>query len=171
MIASSAGSYYANAGDFFDKGHWAAQNVRFKPFDTISGSQSYRDLLTWLRDNSHLTDLVATNRYCSLSTESPPDCLARWSLSSALTGRQMLSEGAWTTNIISGVGDEAEKRRTLVENFVNLPTKETRALLVDYGVRWVVADYAVTQTRNWNDLADVRFENRAGAILEIKRSG
>ena len=171
LIASSAGSYYANAGDFSAKGQWAAQNVRFKPFDTISGSQSYRDLLLWLRDNSRKTDLVATNRYCSLSTESPPDCLAMWSLTSAITGRQMLSEGTWTTNIISGVKDETEKRRSLVENFVNLPTKETRALLVDYGVRWVVADYAVTQTRNWNDFATVRFENRAGAILDLDQLG
>lgn len=171
LIASSAGSYYANAGDFSAKGQWAAQNVRFKPFDTISGSQSYRDLLLWLRDNSHLTDLVATNRYCSVSTDTPPDCLAMWSLTSAITGRQMLSEGTWTTNIISGVKDETEKRRSLVENFVNLPTKETRAMLVNYGVRWVVADYAVTQTRNWNNFATVRFENRAGAILDLDQLG
>ena len=171
LIASSAGSYYANAGDFSDKGQWAARNVRFKPFDMISGSQSYRDLLFWLRDNSPVTDLVATNRYCSVSTDSPPDCLAMWSLTSAITGRQMLSEGTWTTNIISGVKDETEKRRSLVENFVNLPTKETLSLLVGYGVRWVVADYAVTQTRNWNDFATVRFENRAGAILELDRFG
>ena len=79
----------------------------------------------------------------------------------------MLSEGTWTTNIISGFEDEAEKRRNVVENFGNLPTKETHALLADYRVRWVVADYAVTNARSWGKFAEVRFENKAGAILEL----
>jgi hypothetical protein len=90
-----------------------------------------------------------------------------WSLTSAITGRQMLSEGTWTTNIISGYENEAEYRRSLVENFVNSPAKDDRNLLLGYGVRWVVADFAVTQTRYWGDFAEVRFENKAGAILEL----
>ena len=167
LLVSTVGSYFGNASDYFDKGVWAAQNVRFEPADVISGSNQYRNLLLWLRDNSKQEDLVATNRYCSISNESPSSCRAIWSLTSAITGRQMLSEGTWTTNIISGFEDEAEKRRNVVENFVNLPTKETHALLVDYRVRWVVADYAVTNARSWGKFAEVRFENKAGAILEL----
>ena len=167
LLISTVGSYYANAGDFFDKGQWAARNVRIEPADVISGSNQYRKLLLWLRDNSEQKDLVATNRYCSTSTEEPPGCRAIWSLTSALTGRQMLSEGTWTTNTILGFEDEAEKRRSLVEDFVNLPTKQTRTLLSDYGVRWVVADYAITNVRNWGNFANIRFENKAGAILEL----
>ena len=167
LLVSTVGSYYANAGDFFSKGQWAARNVRIEPADVISGSNQYRNLLLWLRDNSDQKDIVATNRYCSIATEPPPGCRAIWSLTSALTGRQMLSEGTWTTNIISGFEDEAEKRRSLVENFVNLPTNQTRAQLSDYGVRWVVADYAVTNTRNWGEFAEVRFKNKAGVILEL----
>ena len=90
-----------------------------------------------------------------------------WSLTSAITGRQMLSEGSWTVNIVSGLEDEAEKRRNLVENFVNDPTNESKKLLLGYGVRWVVADLAVTNTRSWGEFAEVRFENKAGAILEL----
>lgn len=167
LIATSAGSYYANAEDFLDKGIWASQNVRFTNSDTISGSKPNRVLLFWLRDNSNRTDLVATNRYCSVSTDTPPECLSRWSLTSAITGRQMLSEGSWTTDIVRNLKDEPEKRRTIVETFVNSPAKKTHALLLNYGVRWVVADYAVTNTRNWGEFAEVRFENEAGAILEL----
>ena len=167
LLVSTVGSYYANAGDFFSKGQWAARNVRVEPADVISGSNQYRNLLLWLRDNSDQKDVIATNRYCSIAAEPPPGCRAIWSLTSAITGRQMLSEGTWTTNIISGFEDEAEKRRSLVENFVNLPTKQARALLNEYGVRWVVADYAVTNTRSWGEFAVVRFENKAGAILEL----
>ena len=167
LLVATVGSYFANAGDYFDKGVWAARNVRFESADVISGSNQYRNLLVWLRDNSDQKDIVATNRYCSTSTETSPGCRAMWSLTSAITGRQMLSEGTWTTNIISGFEDEAEKRRNLVENFVHLPTKQARALLSDYGVRWVVADYAVTNARSWGEFAEVRFENKAGAILEL----
>jgi hypothetical protein len=167
LLVSTVGSYFANAGDFYSKGQWAARNVRVEPADVISGSNQYRNLLLWLRDNSDQKDVIATNRYCSIATEPPPGCRAIWSLTSAITGRQMLSEGTWTTNIISGFEDEAEKRRSLVENFVNLPTKQTRALLSDYGVRWVIADYAVTNSRSWGEFAEVRFENKAGAILEL----
>ena len=167
LLVSTVGSYFANAGDYFDKGVWVARNVRFESADVISGSNQYRNLLVWLRDNSDQRDIVATNRYCSTSTEPPPGCTAMWSLTSAITGRQMLSEGTWTVNIISGFEDEAEKRRNLVENFVHLPTKQARALLSDYGVRWVVADYAVTSARSWGEFAEVRFENKAGAILEL----
>ena len=90
-----------------------------------------------------------------------------WSLTSAITGRQMLSEGSWTVNIVSGLEDEAEKRRNLVENFVNDPTNESKKLLLGYGVRWVVADFAVTNARSWGEFAEVRFKNKAGAILEL----
>jgi hypothetical protein len=90
-----------------------------------------------------------------------------WSLTSAITGRQMLSEGSWTVNIVSGMEDEAENRRKLVENFVNGPTNESKELLLNYGVRWVVADFAVTNAKSWGEIAAVRFQNKAGAILEL----
>ena len=164
---STVGSYFGNAGDYFDKGVWAARNVRFESADVLSGSNQYRNLLLWLRDNSDQRDIVATNRYCSTSTEPPPGCRAMWSLTSAITGRQMLSEGTWTTNIIFGFEDESEKRRNLVENFVDEASDQGRFALLTYGVRWVVADYAVTNARSWGEFAEVRFENKAGAILEL----
>lgn len=167
MIVSSAGSYYANAGDFSNKGVWAAENVRFENADVISGSMAYRNLLLWLRQNSLSSDLVATNRYCSISTESPPNCLARWSLTSAIGGRQMLNEGVWTIATISGLESELETRADLVDSFVDEPSEQSRSALLDYGVRWVVADYAVTKKRSWGEFAKVRFVNKAGAILEL----
>lgn len=167
LLVSTVGSYFGNSGKFFETGVWASQNVSYEPSEVISGSAPYRTLLLWLRNNSDEKDVVATNRYCSTSTDVPASCIAMWSLTSAITGRQMLSEGSWTVNIVSGMADEAEKRRNLVENFVNDPTNESKKLLLGYGVRWVVADLAVTNTRSWGELAEVRFKNKAGAILEL----
>ena len=167
LLVSTVGSYFGNSGKFFESGVWASQNVSFVPSEVISGSAQYRTLLLWLRNNSDKKDVVATNRYCSTSTDVPASCIAMWSLTSAITGRQMLSEGSWTVNIVSGLEDEAEKRRNLVENFVNDPTNESKELLLGYGVRWVVADFAVTNARSWGEFAEVRFKNKAGAILEL----
>ncbi|CAB5065567.1 unannotated protein [freshwater metagenome] len=167
LLVSTVGSYFGNSGKFFESGVWASQNVSYVPSEVISGSAQYRTLLLWLRNNSDNKDVVATNRYCSTSTDVPASCIAMWSLTSAITGRQMLSEGSWTVNIVSGIADEAEVRRNLVENFVNDPTNESKKLLLGYGVRWVVADFAVTNARSWGEFAEVRFKNKAGAILEL----
>ena len=167
LLASTAGSYFGNAKAFSDKGVWAARNVRFEPADIISGSNNYRNLLLWLRNNSEQTDIVATNRFCSLTTEKPPFCTAQWALPSAIAGRQMLSEGSWTVNIISGMEDELITRRNLATDFIDSPTTERRTSLFEFGVRWVVVDYAVTKSRDWGDFAQVRFANKAGAILEL----
>ena len=167
LIVSSAGSYYANAGEFFNKGVWAANNVQFANADVISGSPAYRNLLLWLRNNSELSDLVATNRYCSVSTDLPSECQALWNLTSAISGRRMLSEGVWTIVTISGLESELATRVDLVDSFVDQPSLQNRSALLDYGVRWVVADFAVAKNRNWGEFAEVRFENKAGAILEL----
>jgi hypothetical protein len=58
----------------------------------------------------------------------------------------------------------------LVESFVEEPSVQNRSALLDYGVRWVVADYAVTKKRSWGEFAEVRFTNKAGAILELTNS-
>lgn len=167
LLVSTAGSYFGNAKAFSDKGVWASRNVRFEPADIIAGSNNYRKLLLWLRNNSDQNDIVATNRFCTLTTERPPFCTAQWALPSAIAGRQMLSEGSWTVNIISGMEDELMTRRNLVADFIDRPTTERRTSLLEFGVRWVVVDYAVTKTRDWGDFAQVRFVNKAGAILEL----
>ncbi len=167
LLVSTVGSYFGHVSKFVEKGVWASRNVSFEPSEVISGSDSYRELLIWLRRNSKENDVVATNRSCSTSTDLPPNCLALWSLTSAISGRQMLIEGNWTTNIVAEMKDESKKRRNLIKYFVNAPTDEGRLSLLDYGVRWVVADFAVTETRSWGKFAEVRFTNDAGSILEL----
>ena len=79
----------------------------------------------------------------------------------------MLNEGVWTIATISGLESELETRADLVDSFVDEPSEQSRSALLDYGVRWVVADYAVTKKRSWGEFAKVRFVNKAGAILEL----
>ena len=165
VSAGTVGSYAAFASEFYRDGI-NYRELHVDDADTITGSTAYREMLLWLRNNSRSDDLVATNRYCSDSYETPPGCLSLWSLTSAISIRQVLGEEMPGTRVI-GYVSEREKRRVLVESFVNLPTEQSRSALLDYGVRWVVADFAVTQTRDWGNFALVRFTNTAGAILEL----
>ena len=156
---SFASGFYQDGGDY--------HALRVDDADTITGSPAYRELLIWLRDNSQVDDLVATNRYCSDTHEFPPSCLALWSLTSAISRRQVLVEGVMPANSENLV-PERERRRVLIEQFVNKPSLATHDALVEYGVDWVVADHAVTQTRTWGEFAEIRFVNVAGSILQLK---
>ena len=168
ITSATLGSYFSFASGFYqDGGDYHA--LRVDDADTITGAPAYRELLIWLRENSQVNDLVATNRYCSDSYELAPNCLALWNLTSAITGRQVLVEGLWPS-YSEFLAPERERRRVLVEQFVNQPSRTSLDALSEYGVDWVVADYAVTKTRNWSEFAEIRFENAAGSVLELKRS-
>lgn len=150
--------FYQDGGDY--------HALRVDEADMTSGATAYRELLIWLRDNSQVDELVATNRYCSDSYEFPPNCLALWSLTSAISRRQVLVEGMYPPQS-EYLQVERENRRKLVEQFVNKPSRISLDALVKYGVTWVVADHAVTKTRNWGVFAEIRFVNVAGSILKL----
>ncbi len=167
ISSATLGSYVSFASGFYqDGGDFRA--LRVDDADTTTGTTAYREMLIWLRGNSQVDDLIATNRYCSDSYQSPSNCLALWNLTSAITRRQVLVEGLYPPQGLN-VQEERESRRLLIEQFVNTPTSKTLDALLDYGVRWVVVDHAVTQTRNWGEFARIRFANAAGSILELKK--
>ena len=163
LICSSASTFLINVPEFYRLGH-EFREIKFDEADLLIGSADYRQLLLWLRDNSAEDDLVATNRQCVDSIERAPTCSGLWSLTSAVANRQNLVEGVYPHGSSSV---ERELRQKIIEEFVNSSSSSTRNSLVDYGVRWVVADYAVTNARNWGKFAEVRFENKGGAILEL----
>jgi hypothetical protein len=59
---------------------------------------------------------------------------------------------------------------SIVIEFVENPSDENRDSLVEYGVKWVVADHAITNTRDWQPFATERYKNLAGSILELNQS-
>ena len=167
IAAGTLGSYVSFAPGFYQDGGDYHQ-LRVDDADMTTGSADYRELLIWLRNNSEKHDLVATNRYCSDSYDSAPNCMALWNLTSAISGRQVLVEGLYPS-YSQDLNFERENRRLLVDSFVNFPSIESRVKLQEYGVRWVVADFALTKTRSWGEFANARFTNNAGSILDLKR--
>ena len=163
LTCSCASTFLLNVPEFYRLGH-EFREIKFDEADLLSGSTDYRELLFWLRDNSDEDDLVATNRQCVDSAERAPACSGLWSLTSAIADRQNLVEGVYPHGSSRG---ERELRQEIIDEFINNSSPLKRNSLLDYGVRWVVADYAVTKTRNWGSVANIRFENKAGAILEL----
>ena len=163
LLSCSASAYLLNMSDYSKQG-LDVREWKWPESDVLSGSPEYRELLLWLKQNSMRSDLVASNRICQVASDLPPNCLALWSLTSAITNRQMLFEGVYPAG-----APEVERaaRMDLVDSFVDEASDQGRFALLTYGVRWVVADYAVTNARNWGKFAEVRFENKAGAILEL----
>ena len=167
ISVGTLGSYASFATGLYHDGV-SYRSLHVDDADTISGSPSYRELLNWLRNNSKSDDLVATNRYCLDSHQSPSSCLALWNLTSAISRRQLLVEGLYPSHS-EYLKVEREQRRRLVDQFVTSPSPITHDALLSYGVRWVVADYGVTQSRSWGEFAEIRFTNTAGSILELTK--
>jgi hypothetical protein len=165
LISTSAGSFIANAGSFYSAGV-ASKSGSDEVAEPIIGSTEYRELQTWLKANSAKQDQVATNRQCLEVRSNPKECLALWSLTSAISGRQNLVEGLYPPNSESQ-NEERDRRMSIVIEFVENPCDENRDSLVEYGVKWVVADHAITNTRDWQPFATERYKNLAGSILEL----
>ena len=90
-------------------------------------------------------------------------------MTSAISGRPNLVEGLYPPNSESQ-NEERDRRMSIVIEFVENPSDENRDSLVEYGVKWVIADHAITNTRDWQPFATERFKNLAGSILELKQS-
>jgi hypothetical protein len=165
LISTSAGSFITNADSFYSAGV-ASKSGSDEIAEPIIGSTEYRELLTWLKANSAKQDQVTTNRQCLEVRANPKECLALWSLTSAISGRPNLVEGLYPPNSESQ-NEERDRRMSIVIEFVENPSDENRDSLVEYGVKWVVADHAITNTRDWQPFATERFKNLAGSILEL----
>ena len=165
LVSASSGSFIANAGSSYSIGV-ATRSGSVQIAEPIIGSIEYRELLKWLKDNSANQDLVATNRQCLEVRLNPDECLALWSLTSAISGRKNLVEGLYPPNSESQ-NDERDRRMSIVIEFVDNPSDENRDALVEYGVKWVVVDKAITNSRDWAPFATERFKNLAGSILEL----
>ena len=165
LVSSSSGSFIANAGSF----HSIGVATRFgstEIAEPIIGSIEYRELLKWLKTNSASDELVATNRQCLEVRPNPKECLALWMLTSAISSRQNLVEGLYPQHS-DAQNNERYRRMSIVIEFVENPSDENRDALIAYGVKWVVVDQAITNSRDWAPFATERFKNLAGSILEL----
>ncbi len=140
----------------------------------ITGSTDQIVALKWLREETPINDVVATNRFCL----SPTHCTNyKWSLVSAMGQRRMLIEASAEFNT-SGLW--VGERLDYSQQFVVTPSAEYAATLWNLGVRWQYIDLdfialpsgweplEVAQKRTWEPWAETVLKNDTVAILRIK---
>ena len=134
--------------------------------EPISGSPDRVAALTWLRNNSDETDIVATNRFCIPGVEA---CDMKWYLVSAISKRRMLVEGAREPVLDPGALVD-EKISASIE-FGQSPSKQSYEFLRNFNTQWFVVDASMTNLNlTWEPYASVEFENAEMKILRLKNN-
>jgi len=122
----------------------------------------------WLRRTASVDDVVATNRLCKWTRETPPDCNTKSFLVAATTRHQVLIEGAQYSASVDGqVSQIARDRMALSTRFAESPNPDDLAELWDLGVRWFWLDRSVGGVADWGEFGTVEFENGAAVIIQL----
>lgn len=145
-----------------------------KPIGYSSGwgwTSSHQTAMTWLKAETSLDDVVATNRFCA-SREPVNSCFAGSYFVSALSGRRMLIEGHyWTPNY------QQSTRPAFFQDRINAslafsknPTDSTWQRLRSYGVTWVVIDKEFPKAKKWEPFGVKKFENQHVILIHLVSS-
>jgi hypothetical protein len=113
--------------------------------NVLLGPPDARTVAHWLRDNSEITELVATNYLRDKSGDLSSDySLAAWSRREFLVLGPSLSFSSVST-------DEAIRWS---EEFGRLPSAESAAYLKSQDVKWYIVDLDKTPVRSWEPFAE-----------------
>jgi hypothetical protein len=150
-------------------------NLLEEPEDYLSTTQvaSIEDVaaLSWLRNSSPSTAIVATNRFLCI-TEQPCSFDDSSYLISAVARRRVLVEGP--RFVIGGrpYPDWIKQRIELSVRFANSPNQADLDTLRRYGVSWFVIDERFLESgafdeSSWANFGNVRYHLGAVAIVEL----
>jgi hypothetical protein len=133
----------------------------------VVGSPLYREAFQWIRYNSEVEAIVATNRYCNEIDQLLSDCAASLSMVAAQTDRRMWAENL---DFVGGARDKVldRARDTLV--FIDSPSAQSLLPLSSANVSWVFVDKELTKQTNWEPWARVEFENDESFVLRVDAS-
>jgi hypothetical protein len=133
--------------------------------DLMTGSIDHLEILDWIRLNTDVADIVATNRFC---IPGPSYCISKWQLVSAVSHRRMLFEGGYfELPIIPGL--ELYNRYLLSSKFGNNPSPLGLRKMCDYGVRWYFYDHSVSQPlKTWEPYAEISIQNETVSLLRLR---
>lgn len=123
----------------------------------------------WLRNAASPDEIVATNRLCKATNETPPACNSKSFLVAATSRRQVLIEGAQYSASVDGqVTKSAVDRMALASRFARTPNRDDLESLWDLGVQWFWVDLTVGGAAVWDGFGTVEFENGAARIVRLQ---
>ena len=137
--------------------------------EPINGSANQNEIFDWLRVNTPLTDIVATNRFCISYITA---CNSKWMLMTAVSQRRSYIEGGYwdweTRNRIPSIIQQSKIDASV--GFAASPNISNWTTLVSAGVSWFVVDHAASlPLQNWEPFATMIITNESMTLLRINR--
>lgn len=137
--------------------------------EPINGSTDQNDIFDWLRMNTPIDDIVATNRFCVSYVTS---CNSKWMLMTAVSQRRSYIEGGYwdweTRNRIPSIIQQVKIDASV--GFAASPNISNWTTLVSAGVSWFVVDHAASlPLQNWEPFATMIITNESMTLLRINR--
>lgn len=132
----------------------------------------------WIRENSALSDVIATNRFlcpATLTCQNDDPNSASSHIISAVSQRRLLLEGprflvatpfVTANDYPKWVEDRVSSARAFIDN----PNAQSASDLRGLGATWVYVQKKATDVRNWLPWASVKFENESVVILRMSGS-
>lgn len=134
-------------------------------------SETEEDLAAavFLRANSAESDIVLTNRLCTDTLASPPNCGSKWFLIPTVAERR-----TWISGHQYAVGpdlpDWALERVKVSMLVANQPTRSRTEELLRLGVKWIWLDCRVSCSTLWNDFAQLRYRTSNIILFELQET-
>ena len=138
--------------------------------EPINGSTDQNEIFDWLRMNTPIDDIVATNRFCVSYATS---CNSKWMLMTAVSQRRSYIEGGYwdwaTRNRIPPISQQ-----TKIDNsfeFAVSPNISNWTALTSSDVSWFVVDHvASSPLSTWEPFATVVMTNHSMTLLRVNQS-
>lgn len=149
-----------------DTGVFTTANANIMTLDDLEAAR-------WIRDNTPVDSVWATNRMCSVVGENPPDCPSTGYMVSALAKRQALIEGH-TYSIGADLVERADEFSWAIARIMNsyefgrTPSADNAQYLWNQGVRYFWVDTAVQNAGDWVAYAETIYSNPRAVILKLK---
>jgi hypothetical protein len=143
----------------------------------LATTQAQIDAARWIRDHSHVDDIVMTNRHCTTPRDPFGTCDSRRWLVSAYSERQMLVEGWTATPRATKIAPEGRESITvdywkpdllrLNDDFIAQPSAAAAAQLRKLGVRWIYVDHTRPHAKTLEPHAEHRFSTPDADVYEL----
>jgi hypothetical protein len=151
---------------------------------TYLPNQDVLNVAGWIRNNSELTDIVASNfgwpllkndelkYFTAPCTSFKNKSIAEESCRRTSNAQLVVYLGrrSWlqtTTFQYSNENDVTEKRQRTILNFAQNPDQKTYDLLQSGGVDWFVVDRSTTSLESWLPFAEIRYASDSFFVLKI----
>jgi hypothetical protein len=118
----------------------------------------------WLGRSASRADALASNRICSNSENSFPDCTSRWFVPSAFSGMPVLVQGVSYAGSDSSLWED----RVRMNEALSLRFESgARDAAWELGVRWLWLERMAGPVDGWDQIGELAYENSAVVIVKL----